>query len=154
MTFIQPFASPEIDLEGMWLLCIYMSAIISALYLMFSSPSFSHLILSFLVNFLCILFSLFLFFPCFSASLCYTAEGSKCKSSSTVFFSRALISADDVSQRGEGDNSEATAAALPYSPHADLCLSFFSLSPPLLLSFLPHFQHYQYRLNCALRTSL
>lgn len=37
----------------------------------------------------------------------------------------ALISADDVSKEVKGDNSEATTAALPYSPRSDLCFSLF-----------------------------
>lgn len=154
MTFIQPFASPEVDLEGMRL-SAFMSAII---------------ITHQLVSFFFFLFPLIplhfptcppCHFPCFfslslSFCLCYTAEGSKCKSSGAIFFSRALISADDVSKEVKG-----TAQRPPQLLSSIHCvqiyvsLALFSpLSPPLSLSFLPHFQHYQYRSGCALRTSL
>lgn len=102
MTFIQPFASPEVDLERMWL-CAFMSAIIIAHHLMFFSPParfISPLVL--LSHF----FFLFVFFfsllPSLSPSLCCTAVGRKCKSSGTIFFSGVLISADDVSKEVKG----------------------------------------------------
>lgn len=116
MTFRQPFASPEVDLEGM---C---PSIISAV----QPPPFHFPTGPFLaVVSMPLHFSLFL--P-FSVS---QQKGSKCKSSRAVFFRGALISADDVSKEVRGDNSEATAAALLYSPPSDLCLllSFCPLSP-------------------------
>lgn len=96
MTFIQPFASPEVDLEGMRL-----STFICLLLLVPSNSCFSPPF-----TFPLVLFSRFPMHPLslcvFSASLIYTAEGSKCKSRGTIFFSRALISADDISKEVKG----------------------------------------------------
>lgn len=156
MTFTQPFASPEVDLERMRL-----SAFICLLLLVpsnscFFPPSFSHL--SFFCRFSKHLFFFHprsLFSLSLSAFLCYTAEGSKCKSSRTVFFSSALISADDVSKEVRGTTQRPPQLLSPiHHVQIYVCHSLFSLSPPLSLSFLPHFQHYQYRSGRALRTSL
>lgn len=72
----------------------------------------------------------------------YTAEGSKCKSSCTIFLRWALISADDVSKEVKGTTKRPQQLLAPIH-----CLQIYvhPPTPRLSLSFLPHFQHYQYR---------
>lgn len=139
MTFIQPFASPEVDLERMWL-CAFMLAIIIAHHLVVFSPlSFAQPVL---LSHFSWFFSLFVFFflPFLSLplSLCYTAEGRKCKSSGTIFFSRALISADDVSKEVKGTTQRPPQLLSPIH-----CVQIYV---PPLLSFFPLFLHH----SCSL----
>lgn len=133
MTFIQPFASPEVDLEGMRptaFICLLPSdSSPHSLYFPTLSFFFSSLLHA-------TSFSFFLLFFLFLSRLHSKRVARQCKSSQAVFFCWPLISADDVSKEVKGDNSEATAAALLYSTPPDLCLPlslFFSLPPALAL---------------------
>ena len=80
-------------------------------------------------------FFLFFFSSSLSVSLSYTAEGSECKSSRTIFFSSALISADDVSKEVKGTTQRPPQLLSPiHRLQIYVSLSFFlSLSPPLAL---------------------
>lgn len=89
MTFTQPFASPEVDLEGMWLtifICLLLLVPSNSCPLLHFHPLVSLVPLQANSLSLC------------SVSLSYTTQGSKCKSSRTIFFRTALISADDVTK--------------------------------------------------------
>lgn len=109
---------------------IYMSAIISAFQFMFFPPFIFPLVL-----FSCFCMhplSLRFFSPSLSVSRSYTAEGSKCKSSRTIFFSRALISADDVSKEVKGTTQRPTQLLSPIHRlqiYVSLSLFFLSFSP-------------------------
>lgn len=96
-------------------------------------------------------------------SLCLSAEGSKCKSSWTVFlFRRALISADDVSKEVKGTRQGPQQLLYPihrpqiYVPPTTTTATATATSPPSptpRFSLVPRFQHYQYRSGHALRSS-
>lgn len=130
MTFIQPFASPEVDLEGMFLTTFMCLLLLTCVFFLssFSSLFFSHFCMH--------LLSLIYLFFFLSFSLSYTAEGSKCKSSWTIFFSRALISADDVSKEVKGTTRRPTQLLSPIHRlqiYVSLSRFFPSFSPTLTL---------------------
>lgn len=121
---------------------IYMSAIISALQLI-SPFYFPQAFFQFcmhpptppLSQFLSLSFLLFL-----SVSLGSPAEGSKCKSSRTIFFRTALITADDVSKEVKGTTQRPLQLFPPFTACRFMpLLSFFSFLPPLPLFFSPTF---------------
>lgn len=150
---------------------IYMSAIISVLQLVFffSFPlSFSHL--SFSVAFRCILFlsrffslslSLFLsqFFLSLSLFLSLSVTQQRVVSVNQARpFSLAgpwlVLMMFPKRWRGQLGGHRSCSPLFTACRFMSPLSLFFSLSPPLSPSFLPHFQHYQYRSGCALRTSL
>lgn len=135
MTFIQPFASPEVDLEGMCL-----TAFICPLYYYCPPtrvfPPFIFPLVLFSRFCMCALPPLHPPTPPFCLSLGCTAEGSKCKSSRAVFFRRALISADDVSKEVTGTTQRPTQLLSPIHRlqiYVSPSLFFPSFSPTLAL---------------------
>lgn len=115
MTCGQPFTSPEIDLEGTFLVCVCSYYDLTN-YVFFPLPSFSS----------CPCLSLSFFFPLSPVSS--TAEGDGCKSRGSIFFSEALISADDVSKEVKG-TIQRPLQLLSAIHHAQIYVSLFIFFP-------------------------